>query len=453
MKDKYTLSISVLKEFKIIYQNEDLTQKLSTKACALLCYLAMQNEARFSRDRLATLFWENAEPETARYNLRFTVWRMKKILEEELQLPELLLSDKGGYMLNPTVVLTSDAEELRQMYNNLHSTQITEATFDRLKSIYRSNFLEGYSMRGSFKFNDWIYYEQEDLQQLYFKILDQLAFQYEQQQLYHKLAEVYLEMLKFNPYLENVHVSLIRTYIKQGNRSKALHQYKKCCTILRDELNVQPLETTKAVYKEITSGELSDESHYSFNENTNTCRTSHTDGINFLRLYLYHNETAFDKVLFSGIVSETLSVNCRSSLDIEYYTIWKLVDGLTKVYSPDQIRQISWIHWKDIASINGCVYDYFNESNSNQSVEKIKLFSSLMHILSALTKMKPLQIFIRDFVSMDRQSKDFFQFFLENNSDSSLALHIFFSEATNEYDVIRSVNYTNRHVSITDITS
>jgi DNA-binding SARP family transcriptional activator len=73
----------------------------------------------------------------------------------------------------------------------------------------------------------------------------------------HKKYEVGLsygiEILRHDHAYERTHRQLMRLYFMTGNRTRALHQYERCVEALRDELGVEPSESTKQLYAEIRS--------------------------------------------------------------------------------------------------------------------------------------------------------------------------------------------------------
>jgi DNA-binding SARP family transcriptional activator len=60
----------------IILNNKPILGSMSNKAIALLCYLVLNKDKMYSRDKLASIFWDSANIETIRYNLRYTLWSL-----------------------------------------------------------------------------------------------------------------------------------------------------------------------------------------------------------------------------------------------------------------------------------------------------------------------------------------------------------------------------------------
>ncbi|MCB0003375.1 MAG: AAA family ATPase, partial [Anaerolineae bacterium] len=62
-------------------ERDGQTMDLRRQSLTLLGYLAVSGE-RHHRDRLAGLFWPDAEPKRAYANLRHVLWELNKVLGE-----------------------------------------------------------------------------------------------------------------------------------------------------------------------------------------------------------------------------------------------------------------------------------------------------------------------------------------------------------------------------------
>src|SRR5690349_13849641 len=66
----------------------------SRPAQSLLAYLAMSAGTAHRREKLAGLFWPEAEEDNARANLRHALWRIRKAVEAQPDSPGYLVSDE-----------------------------------------------------------------------------------------------------------------------------------------------------------------------------------------------------------------------------------------------------------------------------------------------------------------------------------------------------------------------
>lgn len=64
------------------------------------------------------------------------------------------------------------------------------------------------------------------------------------------------KLLSLEPWAETAYRQLMKLFALNGQRGRALQQYKTCCTILAKELGVEPMAETTALYRHIQSGQV-----------------------------------------------------------------------------------------------------------------------------------------------------------------------------------------------------
>jgi DNA-binding SARP family transcriptional activator len=116
----------------------------------------------------------------------------------------------------------------------------------RSLQVYRGDLLEG-------AYDDWALRERERIKDIYLNGLSYLMH-YEK---YHGGYEKGLlyggQILQVDPLREEIHRDMIRLYMANEQRAMAVRQYEICCEILKDELNIAPMEETKRLYTQIVS--------------------------------------------------------------------------------------------------------------------------------------------------------------------------------------------------------
>jgi DNA-binding SARP family transcriptional activator len=65
------------------------------------------------------------------------------------------------------------------------------------------------------------------------------------------------EILRHDHAYEQTHRQMMRLYAMSGDRTQALHQYQRCVSALRTELDIEPSESTKELYEQIRSDTFS----------------------------------------------------------------------------------------------------------------------------------------------------------------------------------------------------
>jgi DNA-binding SARP family transcriptional activator len=59
------------------------------------------------------------------------------------------------------------------------------------------------------------------------------------------------KILEVDPLREEIHREMMRLHVRSGHRALALQQYDACRQLLAAELDVEPMEETQSLYREI----------------------------------------------------------------------------------------------------------------------------------------------------------------------------------------------------------
>lgn len=248
------LKIYLLGEPGIIVGDQDITQSMSTKGITLLAYLIMQGrDVRVPREKIASLFWNDSSRKSAKYNLRYTLWSIKKVLKNYgIKEDVIVCPDKEHCYLNPDISMSCDTKILQAMAKEIYEGNWKNAT--QCVEIYKGEFLQGINIKGNAQLDDWIIYEREKMQRIYFQSLSKLSDIFLHLEKYKQGIACLERLLRINPLDEEIHRSLMKMYYLDGDRVTAMQQYEKCSTVLRTELNISPMEETTRLYKNIKDG-------------------------------------------------------------------------------------------------------------------------------------------------------------------------------------------------------
>ena len=114
--------------------------------------------------------------------------------------------------------------------------------------LYRGEFLEGFSVRQALGFEEWVLGERERLRQLAIQALHRLSVACTVRGEYAAGIEYTNRLLALEPWQEEAHRQLMTLLARSGQHSAALAQYETCRRILAEELGVEPLPETQALY-------------------------------------------------------------------------------------------------------------------------------------------------------------------------------------------------------------
>jgi len=223
----------------------------SQRACLLLCYLLLNRQGPFHRERLAAVFWEDYPSQTARKYFRNALWRLRTLLQSAGAIPDdyLLVSDESlsFITLSPYSLDVEDFEQTIAQTQNLGGSELEPGQADELEKavdLYTGDLLEDI-------YEDWCLYDRERLRLLYLTQLNKLMTYHAAHRAYELSLQYGERILSQDNTRENIHRQIIWLYWRMGDRPSALAQYKRCAQILREELNLQPMEATRQLYQRV----------------------------------------------------------------------------------------------------------------------------------------------------------------------------------------------------------
>src|SRR6056297_211767 len=223
-----------------IYFGEDcITEEFSSKSLALVFYLIMNNNKCFTRDFLGNLLWPGSSRKATYSNLRYNLWKISNIFEKYHELP-VINSKNDRIAFCDGVKYTLDVGDLRKLMDHKDIINVK-----KVKMMYTGDFLEGFYLKKCLEYNDWIFYERESIQRLYYEILEDLLKKYKQKNLFYESIDILKTMLQINPFNEKLYQEIIELFLKKGDKTDALNYYNKCVNTLRENLNISPKKSTR----------------------------------------------------------------------------------------------------------------------------------------------------------------------------------------------------------------
>lgn len=225
------------------------------KAIALLAYLAVESSS--TRDGLAALFWRDSDAERARATLRRTLSALRTAAGAST-----VEADRLRVNLRPGV--TSDVAEFKDAVDATghHGHDPIDVCPEcipdlrRATSLYRGDFLEGFSVRDAPEFEDWVRITAEHLRLRAGEAFNRLASALAAEGDYPGAIIAIARWIELNPLHEPAHRQLMLFQAWAGDRPGAVEAYRRCVAILGEELEVSPLEETTELYEAILDEDL-----------------------------------------------------------------------------------------------------------------------------------------------------------------------------------------------------
>ena len=241
--------------FEINGQIPDIRRR---KGLALLSYLAVSRQSH-TREALATMLWPENDQAGALANLRRELSLLNRALGEGV-----LDVDRLHVGFNPGVEAWLDVAVFR---SNLQAVQADghapedqcQACFGRLTEaveLYREDFLAGFNLPDSLAFDEWQFFQAEELRQGLSEALQWLVRWHISQGEYGPGIQVARRWLALDPLHEPAHSQLMQLYAWDGQHAAALRQYQECARLLKEELGLEPDPETTALYEAIRARQL-----------------------------------------------------------------------------------------------------------------------------------------------------------------------------------------------------
>ncbi|MEZ4862387.1 MAG: BTAD domain-containing putative transcriptional regulator [Caldilineaceae bacterium] len=238
------------------------------KAWALLAYLAVTARP-YSRDSLATLLWPDYGQAAARSHLRRELARLRDLLGEgyfAADREQIALAATGQERIVVDVTIFQHAVTAAQGCQHAAVTDCPTCLPHLIAAdgCYGDHFLAGFTLPDSPAFDEWQFFQREQLHAAQGWVLARLSIPPPDlpqigeapkgypggvsldQALYYARRWV-----AHDPLHEPAHRTLIALYAQSGQPAAALRQYETCVRLLHDELGVPPETETTALYAAI----------------------------------------------------------------------------------------------------------------------------------------------------------------------------------------------------------
>ena len=242
------LKISLLGKTRIERDGQPIHSQMSTKTIALVCWLIMNERNYLSRDKIAACLWPDSSEEAARYNLRYSLWLVKKIIGAGGDGQPFLLSEKDCCGINSQYELSCD---LLQVKGFRPGPGDTVEGLLRLKNLFRGEFLEGWYLKNCNEFNEMILFERMVCENKKVEAMRRLAELYEASGQFEEGLKIWKEAAVVEPNNEQFALRVMQGYLRTGNRTGALNYFRHFEAALYSDLGTSPDEELKRFYREL----------------------------------------------------------------------------------------------------------------------------------------------------------------------------------------------------------
>lgn len=421
-----SLNAKFLGQLDFIFNGESITSSLSEKACGLLCYLMMNQSKTHYREHLSEMLWGNSHVYSTSNSLRYTLWIIRKNLESD--------GYNQTYIVNPsknTIKFKEDKLDSLDVFQfkNLHSqskysdmdpnTKI--ALLEKASRLYGGIFLNDFYIKDAPAFNDWVFFEREELQRLYFDLQINLSKEYEKLGYYAEAIAPLNKLVKIDPLHEDIYYRLMNLYNISGYRTTAIETYHKLKKLLREELNISPMKDIQALYQQIRAEKeaLLPKQHESqvkgdLRKPTAICK----DGYH-IRFFMTDSAQKIQEIrktlneIKSGNMSITAEITKLPGKRVPYEGLYEIIDGYLDIINKTEVA--------DIESITSEI----EKIKSSSVIDKYVIFRSLCGIFHKTERIRMIfNIYNSHF--LDIETIDFLSFLTRKCRDMNILIYAVF---------------------------
>lgn len=253
-------SLRLLGDFEVLRDGERLSDRCRGKMRALLAYLAAESSRMHTRQALGALLWPEQDEEHARQSVRQALTSLRSVLGDRDGTASLFRVDRESVGLNPQGAHQIDVAALAPAAPTgctpgvLHSRAACRRCHQVAAAHYRGPFLAGLSLPEAPEFESWLECKRQWFGQRAAEAFTHLAACYEQSGDPGRALQYARAQLRVEPWNEEAHRQVIRLLTLGGRRNAAIAHYRRVCTLLRDELGVEPEAQTRALYERARAG-------------------------------------------------------------------------------------------------------------------------------------------------------------------------------------------------------
>jgi len=200
------------------------------------------------RDVLCGLLWGDQPDAEARKALRTALWRIRSVLEPESASRGAFLRVDGPQISfaeeAPAQVDVAEFEAALSAIRLQPVGELSPPEVDRVRSavsLYRGDLLDGL-------YDGWCSGHRERLRLACLTALERLLTHHRARREWLPAISAARSVLRLDPLREHVHRTLMACHLAMGDRPSALRQFEACASVMREELGIEPLAETRALY-------------------------------------------------------------------------------------------------------------------------------------------------------------------------------------------------------------
>ncbi|MBI9050539.1 MAG: hypothetical protein JEZ00_14045 [Anaerolineaceae bacterium] len=242
----YPLQIRCLGSFDVWRGKEQIDPKdwQRKKARELLQLLLNNREKWMPREKIADQLFPHMDGDTAAQHLKVTFNALNKAIEPDRspgKVPFFIIRRDNSYRLNPAAKIRLDVDDFSVLSVSDEIDDMKEAL-----SIYQGDYLN--EVLDDYKINEM----REHLRETYLATAMKLSNKYIDLDQWEEAVKICHDILTIDRCNEPAFRMLMNYHTARGNRANVQAVYQRCCSTLREELDVEPSSETRLLWEALT---------------------------------------------------------------------------------------------------------------------------------------------------------------------------------------------------------
>jgi DNA-binding SARP family transcriptional activator len=244
--DSHALSVNFFGPTLFYVAGTPVAIGLKGTTLELLWYLMIHAGHEIRRECVADRFWRASDESRQRSALSSALWRISKKIPSH---PGLALhtTDSTVYMTIDESIPVDSRELCALVHEACHSENLDRSCAQRLEAALRASeapFMDGIGA-------DWALAERERISSIRIRGLIALMRWNGENRRYEDAIQIGRRILSEDPFREAVQIDMMWLYVLNGQRAQAIRQYQGFVRILADELGIEPMPETQALFDHI----------------------------------------------------------------------------------------------------------------------------------------------------------------------------------------------------------
>lgn len=215
----------------------------SSRARGLFFYIVDRGKVR--KESIGLDFWPDFSVGKTSSNFHATMWRVR----QALGFKDAIMFEREQYSLHPSLQIWYDVAEFEGHIHaandpRLSDTERGEMLRQAIK-LYQDPYLQDLYL-------EWVDRRRDELRKAYLDTLSKLAMIESRGKRFGEARKLYERIVAVDPYRDEAHLSLMKCLTLSGAPTAAIAHFKRYRSLLRKELNSEPLPELQEYYETLT---------------------------------------------------------------------------------------------------------------------------------------------------------------------------------------------------------